>query len=133
MLDPPKLPPLNSPKQQLLLSPAAQRRSIRYIRDCVALKEHISLDRFFSPQHSHISSLQSSPALRPTKLQAKPIYPSVLQDGKVDARILVGRTKESKRHQVLRALKDIRTYLPPVMLVRPEEGRGQRQRFLSLS
>lgn len=133
MLASPKLPPLNPTKSQSLLSPAAQRRSIRHIRDCVALKEHISLDHFFSPQHSPVSSLPSSPVLRPAKRQLRPIDPSVLQAGTLDTRILVGRAKESKHRQVLRALKDIRTYLPPVLLGNLEEARGQRQRFLSFS
>ena len=77
-------------------------------------------------------SMPSSPVLRPAKHPLVPIYPAVLEEEK-RVKFVKTRGSEPKHRQVLRAMKDIRTYLPPVLVTRGEVAQEQRKRVLSFS
>lgn len=132
MLVSPKLPALDSRPKLMPLNPGSHLLSVHSIFERVASKTHISLDPFFSPRHLHISSMPSSPVLRPAKRPLVPIYPRVLEEEK-SVKFVKARTNEPKHRQVLRAMKDIRTYLPPVLVTRGEVTQEQRRRVLSFS
>lgn len=132
MLASPKLPALDSRHKLMPLSPGSHLLSDHNIFERVASKTHISLDPFFSPRHLNIASMPSSPALRPAKRPLIPIYPRILEEEK-SVKFAKARGNEPKHRQVLRAMKDIRTYLPPVLATREEVTQKQRRRVLSFS